>query len=84
MNVVVRHSPAPLVLSTAAAIRGNKPFSRQKGVTLLDADKDQCRYIADEPNADETIFCGAPTKSGEPYCPLHRALCWRDPGEADA
>lgn len=27
------------------------------------------------------MFCGAPTKPGEPYCAAHRKLCWRGPGK---
>jgi GcrA cell cycle regulator len=44
-----------------------------KPKTLLNLEKNDCRWPIGEPRQPDFHFCGAPQVSGRPYCELH----WR-------
>ena len=41
--------------------------------------ENQCRYPVHETDTREHLFCAAPTREREPYCPMHSALCNNPP-----
>lgn len=40
-----------------------------------------CRFPLSDPRAADFRFCGERNEPGRSYCPEHRALCYRRPGE---
>jgi len=49
------------------------------GITIFDLADNTCRYIAGDAIAAETLYCGAVTEIGRPYCPAHCAICFNAP-----
>jgi hypothetical protein len=45
----------------------------RRGVPLIDATLDQCRFIVSDGVAP-AICCGAPTIGGGSWCPMHRSV----------
>jgi GcrA cell cycle regulator len=52
---------------------GKKAEKATKPKTLLDLERNDCRWPIGEPRHPDFHFCGAPQTAGRPYCELH----WR-------
>jgi GcrA cell cycle regulator len=48
----------------------------RKGITLMQLNADTCRFSIGETEAGEYVFCGAPPKTGRPYCEHHCKIAY--------
>jgi hypothetical protein len=53
------------------ARKTDKPRKSTKLKTILDLEKNDCRWPIGEPRHPDFHFCGAQVAAGRPYCPLH-------------
>jgi len=80
---LVKPKPDPRISAPRATRTRMKPHIQQmqaevqprKGITLMQLNHDTCRFSIGE-NADGYIFCGAPPKTGKPYCTDHCAIAY--------
>jgi len=62
-------------MSTTAPRKARKPETRQK--TLLELDRDDCRWPIGEPRHPDFRFCGERSLEGRPYCALHWSMAFQ-------
>lgn len=54
---------------------GTAPEGLLRNVSLLDLERNQCRWIASGRGTD-ALFCGAPTDEGKTYCRYHHSRAY--------
>jgi GcrA cell cycle regulator len=97
-----RSWPFPAWIIDARLHAESGPYVDQPGIdadiaraqrrTLLDLDSHTCRWPVGDPGSCDFFFCGAPPRSGRPYCAEHCARAYvpsaavsaHAPGSADA
>ena len=74
--------PEPKLAVKKAALPRRRPAPTPASAVrprIWELRENQCRYPVHETDAREHLFCAAPTREREPYCPTHFALCNNPP-----